>query len=173
MSDAAMSLGRTGRPVPRWVMPALIVSLAANFLIIGLTAGAMWRYRGPAPVVAITPNLLGYAGTLTPERRKILWDQTEAERLNLRPFRREVRAAREETIRALVAEPFDRQKFLASHARQSDAEHRARDAVQGLYAKIASGLTLDERREFPRWRERLRPPGSNLLDEPDRPAQAK
>ena len=152
--------------------------LGVNFLVIGLAAGAMWRFRGPPPLAAgITPNLLGYASTLPPERRKALWDQTEAERLQLRPFRREVRTAREDTIKALMAEPFDRDKFLASQVRQGDAEHRARAAVQNLYAKIASGLTLEERRAFPRWREHRRPPGQNLLDEPDQtghqPAKAK
>jgi uncharacterized membrane protein len=171
MSDVAMAAGQVHRKAPRWMLVVLIVSLAVNFLIIGLTAGAMWRFRGPPPLAGITPNLLGYASTLPHERRKVLWDQTEAERVQLRPFRREVRAAREDTIKALMAEPFDREKFLASQLRQGDAEHRARTAVQNLYAKIASGLTLDERRAFPRWREHRRPPGRNLLDEPDQPAQ--
>ena len=84
-----------------------------------------------------------------------------------------MRAAREETIKALVAEPFDREKFVAAQDKQSEAEQRARQAVQGLFAKIATGLTPEERRAFPRWREHRRPPGQNLLDEPDRPAQAK
>ena len=85
----------------------------------------------------------------------------------MRPFRREVRAAREETIKALMAEPFDREKFMAAQARQAEAEHRARQAVQDLFAKIADGLTPEERHAFPRWREHRRPPGQNLLDEPD------
>jgi uncharacterized membrane protein len=173
MSDAAMTLGRAVRQAPRWMLLLLVGSLAVNFLVIGLAAGAMWRFRGPPPLAGVTPNLLGYASTLPSDRRKALWDQTEGERHTLRPFRREVRAAREETIKALVAEPFDREKFMAAQARQSDAEHRAREAVQSLFTKIASDLTPDERRAFPRWREHRRPPGQNLLDEPDHPAQAK
>ena len=151
----------------------LIASLAVNFLVFGLAAGAMWKFRGPPPLAGVTPNLLGYASTLPSDRRKALWDETEAERQHLRPFRREVRAAREETIKALVAEPFDREKFVAAQEQQSEAEQRARQAVQDLFAKIAAGLTPEERRAFPRWREHRRPPGQNLLDEPDRPAQAK
>jgi hypothetical protein len=42
--------------------------------------------------------------------------------------------------------------------------------VQDLYLKIADNLTPDERQAFPRWRERRRPPGHNLLDEPDHQA---
>jgi uncharacterized membrane protein len=173
MSDVAMSMGQQLRRAPRWMLLLLIGSLAVNFLIIGLTAGAMWRFRGPPPLAGVTPNLLGYASTLPAERRKVLWDQTEAERQTLRPFRREVRVAREETIKALIAEPFDGQRFAAAQERQGEAEHRAREAVQNLFAKIASGLTPEERNAFPRWREHRRPPGQNLLDEPDHPAQAK
>jgi hypothetical protein len=62
---------------------------------------------------------------------------------------------------------------MAAQGRQGDAEHRAREAVQSLFAKIASGLTPVERNAFPRWREHRRPPGQNLLDEPEHPAQAK
>jgi uncharacterized membrane protein len=173
MSDAAMALGQAVRRAPRWMLLLLIASLAVNFLILGLAAGAMWKFRGPPPLAGVTPNLLGYASTLPSDRRKALWDGTEAERQHLRPFRREVRMAREETIKALVAEPFDREKFVAAQDKQSEAEQRARQAVQGLFAKIATGLTPEERRAFPRWREHRRPPGQNLLDEPDRPAQAK
>ena len=95
---------------------------------------------------------------------------TAEERSHIRPFRREVRAAREETIKALVAEPFDRAKFVAAQARQAEAENRARAAVQELYVKIADSLTPEERHAFPRWREHRRPPGHNLLDEPDQQA---
>ena len=57
---------------------------------------------------------------------------------------------------------------MAAQARQAEAENRARQAVQDLYVKIADSLTPEERHAFPRWREHRRPPGHNLLDEPDR-----
>ncbi len=104
------------------------------------------------------------------QRRKQMWDATTQERSHIRPFRREVRAARDETVKALTAEPYDRQKFLAAQARQAEAETRARRAVQDLYVKIADSLTPEERHAFPRWREHRRHPSHNLLDEPDRQA---
>ena len=88
----------------------------------------------------------------------------------MRPFRREVRAAREETTKALSAEPFDRQQFLAAQSKQAEAENRARAAVQDLYLKIAESLTPEERRAFVNWREHRRTPIRNLLDEPDHQA---
>jgi uncharacterized membrane protein len=170
MTDGRTAHAEPMRRAPRWLLAALFASLALNLVVVGLVAGAIWRFRAPvwAP---ITPSLLGYASALPPERRKQLWEQTAEERAELRPLRREVRAARDETVQALVAEPFDRQVFLAAQARQYDAEQRARHAMQGLYLKIAEGLTPEERRAFPRWREHRRPAGHNLLDGPDHQAE--
>ena len=81
-----------------------------------------------------------------------------------------MRAAREETVKALIAEPFDREKFIAVQARQAEVENRARNAAQQLYVKIADYLTPEERRGYPRWRTHRRPPSHNLLDEPDQQA---
>ena len=150
---------------------ALFVSLAINLVVAGSLVGAIWRAHGPPPGgLSIIPNLLGYASTLPPQRRKELWDSIAEERGHIRPFRREVRAARQETVKALVAEPFDRAKFLAAQARQVEVENRARNAAQELYVKIADQLTPEERRGYPRWREHRRPPTHNLLDEPDQQA---
>src|SRR5262245_45769882 len=168
MTDSGIGALQTGRRAPRWVLALLIASLALNLVIIGSVAGAVWRFRSPPPWASgITPNLLGYASTLPAPRRKELWEQTSEERRHIRPFRREVRAAREDTIKALVAEPFDKQRFVTAQARQAEAENRAREAVQSLYVKIAEGMTPEERRGFPVWREHQRRPGHNLLDEPD------
>jgi uncharacterized membrane protein len=171
MTDAGNANAGAMRRTPRWVLVALFVSLALNLIVVGSVAGAVWRFRAP-PVwaTAVTPNLLGYASTLPIERRKHIWDQTVEERRHIRPFRREVRAAREETIKVLVSEPFDRAKFLAAQGRQAEAENRARAAVQDLFVKVADSLTPQERHAFPLWREHRRPPVRNLLDEPDHQA---
>ena len=171
MTEVGNANAGARRRVPRWMVVALFVSLALNLIIVGSVAGAVWRFRAPPPgASAVTPNLLGYASTLPPERRKQLWDQTRDERSHIRPFRREVRAAREETVKALAAEPFEREAFLAAQARQTEAETRARSSVQELYTKIADSLTPEERHAFPRWREHRKPSGRNLLDEPDQQA---
>jgi uncharacterized membrane protein len=169
MSEAGTSMARSVGSAPRWMQVALLLSLAVNLVIVGLVAGAVWRFRPPPHHAAniVIPNLLGYASTLPAQRRKALWDATAEERNQVRPYRREVRAAREETIKALTAEPFDRERFKAAQARQADTENRARKAVQDLYVKIADGLTPEERHAFPGWREHRRPPGRNPLDEPD------
>jgi uncharacterized membrane protein len=171
MTEAGSSKAPVVRRAPRWLLVVLFASLAVNLVIVGSVAGAVWRHRGPpAWAGVVIPNLLGYASTFPPERRRQIWELTRDERSRIRPFRREVRAAREETIKALVAEPFDRQRFLAAQAKQAEAENRARVAVQDLYLKIADNLTADERQAFAHWRDHRRAPIRNLLDEPDHQA---
>jgi uncharacterized membrane protein len=171
MTEAGSSESRFVRRAPRWMLVLLFASLAVNLVIVGSVAGAVWRHRGPpAWAGVVIPNLLGYASTFAPDRRKQIWELTRTERGRMRPFRREVRAAREETTKALAAEPFDRQQFLAAQAKQAEAENRARAAVQDLYVKIAENLTPEERRAFVNWRDHRRTPLRNLLDEPDHQA---
>ena len=171
MTEAGSSKAPVVRRAPRWLLVVLFASLAVILVIVGSVAGAVWRHRGPpAWAGVVIPNLLGYASTFPPERRRQIWELTRDERSRIRPFRREVRAAREETIKALVAEPFDRQRFLAAQAKQAEAENRARVAVQDLYLKIADNLTADERQAFAHWRDHRRAPIRNLLDEPDHQA---
>ncbi len=172
MSDVGTPRPRSVQTAPRWMQVGLIASLALNLVIVGLVAGAVWRFR-PHPHMAgriVIPNLLGYASTLPAPRRKALWDAIAEERSHVRPFRRAVRAAREETIKALIAEPFDRQQFRSAQSRQAETENKARQAVQDLYVKLAENLTPEERHAFPGWREHRRPPGRNPLDEPDQQA---
>jgi uncharacterized membrane protein len=171
MTDTANGRARTLRDAPRWMLALLFASLAVNLLVVGSVAGAMWRHRAP-PVAAgpVIPNLMGYASSLPAERRKQLWEETAGERAHVRPFRRAVRAAREETIRALMEQPFDKQRYLEAQVRQSAAENQARAAVEQLYAKLAESLTPEERRAFTHWRDKRRAPVRNFLDEPDHQA---
>jgi uncharacterized membrane protein len=173
MSD--MALGASDMDsvrAPRWMVVLLVSSLALNLLVLGLVGTLMWRVRVPPPWEhVVARNLLGYASTLPAERRKELWDLSAKERQHVRPFRREVRAARDETAKALSAEPFDRQQFLAAQARQADAEQRAREAVRSLYVTIAEAMTAEERRGFQHWRANRRPAVHNVLDEEQKPGE--
>jgi uncharacterized membrane protein len=169
MTDHAVShpRARSARLVPA----LLIVSLALNLIVIGLFAGAFWRYRSGGYLPSqVTPNLLGYVSTLPTPRRNEVWAKTAEERQLIRPLRRELRNVRDEVIGVLEAEPFDRARFDAAQARLLQVDERAREAVYKLYSQIAANLTSEERRAFRDWREKRRPPGGNLLDEPDQQA---
>lgn len=170
MTSAVTLIGKQSQA--RWLTTALFASLALNLIVIGATAGFVWRHglpeSGDAPYLA--PNLLNYASTLPPERHKELLARTEEERRNVRPLRRELREVRDESLKLLVAEPFDKQRYQDVQARLLAADQKAREAVHKLYGEIAASLTPEERRGFLRWREKRRPM-QNLLDEPDKQAK--
>lgn len=169
MTGPGSSAAQAGWRIPRWSMMLLVASLALNLIIVGLVAGSIWRVRAHQPAMrGVTPNLLGYAASLPQERRDLIWTATAEQRQHIRPYRRDIRAAREEVMHAVAAEPFDGDAFAAAQGRLADAYNRARAAVQALDLKIAVLLTAEERRAFPAWREQRRPSGQNLLDEPDR-----
>ena len=169
MSVTGIGAITSGWRLPRWGMVLLIASLALNFIILGLVAGSLWRVRAQhLPIRGVTPNLLGYAASLPTARRDLIWNATAEQRQQIRPFRRDIRAAREEVMHAIAAEPFDGDRFAVAQGHLAEAYGRARAAVQALDLQIAVQLKPEERRAFPAWREQRRPSGQNLLDEPDR-----
>jgi uncharacterized membrane protein len=163
MSAAGFALAEPLRRAPRWLLGALIASLAVNLVVVGLVAGALWRFHAPV-WTGPAPSLLGYANALGPDRHKQLWQETASERRELRPLRHELRAARETAIKALAAVPYDRQAFITAQDALADAETRMRHAMQGLYLKLADSMTTEERLAFPHWRERHRLPLHSPLD---------
>lgn len=165
---------RTARPeTPRWMKIALFGSLALNLIVVGAAAGFAWRHHGVLQAANapqhLSPSLLSYASTLPPERHKELSALTEGQRQNVRPLRRQLREAREETVNALVAEPFAKERFEAAQSRLLIADQKAREAVHELYTAIAVNMTTEERRGFADWRQKRRQM-RNLLDEPEKQA---
>ena len=163
--------GPVKRAAPRWMVIALFTSLALNLIVAGATAGFVWRHGGAVPGAApyLPASLLGYASTLTPARQEELYARTQEQRQNVRPLRRQLREAREESMQVLVADPFDKDRFQAAQSRVLIADQKAREAVHLLFTEIAANMTPLERRGFVEWRQKRRP-GRNPLDEPDKQA---
>jgi uncharacterized membrane protein len=171
MTDTAAGWSQRAGATSRKMLVVLVGSLALNLIVIGLVAGAAWRIHGMHWAGrGVTPNLLGYASTLPTDRRKALWNSTAEKRQHMRPLRRDLRKAREEAIKALTAEPFDKQRFAAAQTHLLQVDQQAREAVYALYAEIATQMTPEERRAFLHWRAEQRPWHRNLLDEPDQQA---
>lgn len=137
---------------------ALIASLALNLLFVGTIGGSIWAFRHHAPwaMSGVNAHLLGFTATLPADRKYAVWQATREERRALRPLRKEVRAARAEARQALLAQPFDKQKFSAAQMRVLEAEVVARRAAHQLFIAVADVLTPEERAAFARWRP---PPG--------------
>ena len=171
----------TDTPIPmpkrarmsRGVRAALFASLALNALFIGGLISAFVRHGGPVSLAAANmPNNLGaYVSTLPAERGRALWNRAGDRRRIMMPLRQEVRLARRDALATLTAEPFDRERFVAAQNRLIDAEHRLRLAQRDTLAEIASGLTVEERRAYIRWRGPMR--GASQQDDAETPPAPK
>jgi uncharacterized membrane protein len=150
----------------RWLKPALIASLALNALFLGTVISAFVRHGGPLMAAsAQSPGNLGaYVATLPTERGKALWLRAGDRRRIMMPLRQEVRRARREALALLTAEPFDKDRFTEAQTRLVEAEHRQRLAQRDMLAELASGLTVEERRAYIRWRG-AQPRGAAAADE--------
>lgn len=140
----------------RWLKAALIGSLALNALVIGVVLRGAWHLRA---TIALAPpnienNLSAFIATLPAERRDSLRQDTAIARpgVVLRPLRVALRQARQEAVKAFLAEPFDRQAFVAAQAKVAEAENKLRTTLQGMLPDIASRMTPQERQAFVHWR---------------------
>ncbi len=152
MSDPSAAAGRTRR-TPRWLLAILVVSLLLNGLIVGAFAARRWALEGhtPWPGSSVNAHLVGYAVTLPGERRREIWRSTEALRAEMRPTRKAMQEARERAREALVATPFDPQRFATAQKELFDAEQTTRLATLKLIQSIAEQLTPQERAAFADW----------------------
>ena len=168
---AAVVTGAGSLRAPRWMVTALVGSLALNLLVVGATASFLWRQHVDPPESRLSGFVprheLGYVVTLPPERVKELERLTEQEWRKVRPLRRALLAARDEVLKTLTAEPFDRQRYLEAQSRLLAADQRSREAALKLRSEIALHLTPEERRGFLRWREKQQPL-QNPLDVPEK-----
>src|SRR5262245_25529917 len=84
------------RRVPRWMWLLLIVSLAANLLIVGVLGGSMWAVRrgGYWDAPLFMERMQRFMGGLPADRRAAVRAAFAEYRPQLRPYRQEVRAAR-------------------------------------------------------------------------------
>lgn len=165
----------------RWMGVALVASLALNLLIVGALAAAALRHRfSPPPHARIQATVLDFTRTLPDERRRALFEATNAERVSIRPFRAEIRRARAESRAALQADPFDAERFKIAQDHLLAAETRARTAAQALIHAIVLKMSPQERAALAKWqhaaerpwRQRRGAKSGETSDETDTPTPA-
>lgn len=146
------------RRTPRWLLAILVASLLLNGLIAGAFAARRWAFEGhtPWPGSSVNAHLVGYAVTLPGERRREIWRATETLRNQMRPTRKLMQDARERAREALVANPFDPQRFATAQKELFDAEQSTRLATLKLIESIAQQLTPQERAAFADWENKDR-----------------
>lgn len=141
---------------PRWLIALLVLSLAANALVVGVVLRSMWHLRSAAAMsVDGLPSTFGSYVRQLPQQRQdeLRRDLTEG-RPRIFALRRELRQARQEAAQKFVAEPFDKVAFAAALARIRTAETSLREVMQSRMPDIAASMSLEERRAFLRWWDR-------------------
>jgi len=138
------------RKAPRWMWVLLVLSLAANLLVVGVVVGAGFTrpfVSGPGAGLLgfqLVRYSLGRSAETRTETRKIL----SAERPRIDPLRRELRDARQGLASAFVAEPFDAARIKAAQMKVLELERRLGEEALDALVKIAGNLTPEERRKF-------------------------
>jgi len=126
----------------------LIVSLAANFLILGFAAS---RFRGGDEVAAIERIVTLGARAYPREMRDEIGDRLGRNRRELRAAFRDVRNARRQTFTVMAAEPFDRSALESAFAEVREKTEKLQRLGQELVSDVVEEAS-------PATRAKIRPP---------------
>ncbi len=152
----------------RWPRYLLIASLAINALLIGVIIRGLWIARANFALGggAIEAAIPAFVATLPQPRREELRRGIPQDRpvAVLRPLRMEVRRARADAARAFLADPFDKQAFIAAQDRLFESENNLRRAIQKMLPELGERLTPAERRAYLNWRGHWGGPGGGQGD---------
>ncbi len=142
-------------PKPRrWLLPLLIVSVAANLLVVGIVAGAMLspdgpRKRGGEDQRAIR-GVLGepFFRALPANERRAMLSEVIGNREKFREGRDVLRQRVEQFLAALRAETFDRAEAERLLGQQRNAANRRQDMGEALLLDRLEAMTQAERAAY-------------------------
>lgn len=141
----------------RWVLTALIVSLAVNLLVISAIAGAVLRdgppHGRPAPELRIVGGATPLIMALPQTHRDDLIAKIRASAPDRREARQTHRARFDALLNSLAADPFLRADLERQLAEQRGAATARQAAGEALLLDQITGMTPQERSAYA---ERLR-----------------
>ncbi|MGI9391044.1 MAG: periplasmic heavy metal sensor [Boseongicola sp.] len=140
------------KPQRRWLVPALLVSLAINLLIVGIVVGFVISSKPPIPdrVGDNVRSLIGapFVQALPKEDRQALMKAIGAERGRLRENREALRARFEALLGALQADPFEPAAIAMLLQKQRSVAIRRQQIGESLLIERLKTMTLDERDQY-------------------------
>ncbi len=133
-----------------WMRILLVASLAFNLVILGFAGGAFWKWRhgGHWGMRGFGGQISTYLRTLPDERRAEIRDAIRPLYTEIRPLRKNIRAARDDVAEVLKADRFDRAKFEEAMGKMRKEEFMARSALTSVLAEFAGKMTAAERRNY-------------------------
>ncbi|MCR9072991.1 MAG: periplasmic heavy metal sensor [Alphaproteobacteria bacterium] len=140
----------------RWLILALLASLAVNLFIGGLAVGRWvdhgwgWRdgphrHAGPPPEGSAPRWLRRMAGEEGIETVRSVWGQHAP---IIEPLRVEADAARSAVADALAAKPFVRADYESALAAMRESMGRMQAAIHGAVVDVVSAMTPEQRAAF-------------------------
>ena len=145
MSDAATP--RVWSMTPRWVKWALSVSLALNFIIIGLAAGAAIKFHRHGHSHGGVATIGQIMWALPRESRDRAKELIKAARPDLKDLRAERRAAKSAVADAIDATPFDADAVKAAFAILRLKDQTTKASTHDVMVDLLQVLTAEERAE--------------------------
>ena len=144
----------TPPPKPRrWLVPALVLSAAANLLVIGIVAGAVLSPDGPRKGGDEQRSLRGVLGepffrALPPEDRRAMVRDILRNREQFSEGREALRERVEGFLSALRAETFDRAEVERLLGQQRNAALRRQNLGEQLLLDRLEAMTQAERAAY-------------------------
>ena len=137
------------RRTPRWMWALMIVSLAANMLVIGMVGGSMWAVRRggywDAPVFIERTHR--FMRGLPDDRRAAIRGLFAQYRPQLQSYWRDLRASRV-ALGHLIEGDYTPDALDAALTDMFEKESRARQATRPMIAAVLKQLKPAERRHF-------------------------
>lgn len=149
-----MTPGVTPAKPRSWLRLALIGSLVANMLFVGLFAGAMLRPGGWHGHKGHGPG--AFMWQLPRERREAIRNQFLKDREELKGKRQRIGELREKARVLIAKEPFDAEAVKAAVAEIGAARAELHGLASERFVQLLSGMSAEERKLFLEHRRHLR-----------------
>lgn len=141
------TLKRRWATTPRWAKWALGVSLAINFIIIGVAIGAAARFHKYGHQHGGGASIGQIMRALPSDRRDSARDLMKANRAELKAVRADRRSAHQALAATIAADPFDPAAARAAFAAMRDKDNLAKSAAHEIMVDVLGLLTDEERDE--------------------------
>lgn len=145
MSD--VSTNRLWSATPRWVKWLLSISLALNFIVIGLAAGAAIKFHQHGHSHGGVATIGQIMRALPTENRDRAKELLRASRPDLKALKEERRAAKFAVADAIEASSFDAETVKAAFDALRTKDQSAKASMHGVMVEILQVLTPEERAE--------------------------
>ena len=143
MSDTSTQRGWSG--TPRWLKWLLSLSLALNFVVIGLAVGAAIKFHRHGHGHGGVATIGHIMWALPSESRDRAKELIRAARPDLKALRTERKAAKLALADAIEASPFDAEAVTAAFAALRDKDQTNKASTHAVMVDILRLLTAEER----------------------------